>query len=138
MSQQVFEKRVSILCVEQESAEWIALQDYSWIADWHISLAQTQKNATDMLCAQKFDLILYDSSSWEAESFEFLRQLRTFDHINRYTPVIMCTSMRTRAFLRAAADAGIAEMLEKPVLFSQLLSVVKEHVLAKNTATELG
>ena len=112
-----------------------------------ISIASMEyQDGTESLAAVKThkpDFILTDYSMEPMDGITFVRTLRHMEdeHI-RKTPVIMITGHAKREAIETARDAGVNEILVKPVTEGGLQSRIREAVLRPrpwvNTPTYCG
>jgi two-component system, chemotaxis family, chemotaxis protein CheY len=81
-----------------------------------ITLTATVDEALDYLRNEPFDLVIADYRLAEESGAEFTRLVRgARDGIDRFTPVIACTADTTPKVVRELRDAGVDEILAKPV-----------------------
>lgn len=73
------------------------------------------------------DLILTDLAMAPMNGIEFTRYLRnSSESANRFVPIIMITAHTEKHLVEAARDAGISELLAKPVTVQGLVSRISE------------
>lgn len=87
--------------------------------------------ALDELRMSKVDVIIADCAMPTFNGIEFTRMVRTAkDSANPYVPIIMLTAYSERFRIEEARDAGITEMLRKPIsafdLYLRLIEVVEK------------
>lgn len=70
-----------------------------------------------MASAQKtpVDIIVTDWPDGDLALEDFVRGLRTCNHVGRDTPVVLLTAREGRADIDAARDAGVSAVVVKPV-----------------------
>jgi CheY-like chemotaxis protein len=75
------------------------------------------------------DLILTDLSMTPVDGLAFVREVRhSSDSPNPYIPIIMVTGHTERHRIEAARDAGVTEVLAKPIAASNLFQRIAEIV----------
>ena len=75
------------------------------------------------------DFVLTDLSMKPIDGIEFTKMVRTSkDSPNPYVPIIMVTGHTERARVEAARDAGVTEVLAKPITAQNLLLRIAEIV----------
>ena len=74
----------------------------------------------EIMRACKPDFILTDLSMKPVDGLEFTRQVRA-DKDNPYVPIIMVTGHTEKARIMAARDAGVTEILAKPITVQNLM-----------------
>jgi two-component system, chemotaxis family, chemotaxis protein CheY len=78
---------------------------------------------------RKPDFVLSDLSMKPVDGIDFTRMVRTEkDSPNPYIPIIMVTGHTERARIEAARDAGVTEIVAKPITAQNLLLRVAEIV----------
>jgi two-component system, chemotaxis family, chemotaxis protein CheY len=74
------------------------------------------EQAQGLLYGTGIDIVILDQFIAPADGLTFVRQLRQAeDNPNRLIPVIMMTAHATRETVTSARDAGVTEVLAKPV-----------------------
>ena len=86
--------------------------------------------ALDELRMSRIDIIILDCAMPTFDGIEFTRMVRTAkDSANPYVPIIMLTAYTERNRVEEARDAGVTEMLRKPIsafdLYLRLIEVVE-------------
>ena len=87
--------------------------------------------ALDELRMSKVDIIIVDCAMPTFNGIEFTRMVRTAsDSANPYVPIIMLTAYTERFRVEEARDAGVTELLRKPIsafdLYLRLIEVVEK------------
>jgi len=95
------------------------------------------------LSHRRFDAVIVDSTLTEMNSIELIGQIRFgFADERRMTPVLLTVSLPTIAIIREARDAGVDDILLKPLtiggLTSKLLKVTPPGRTFVETATYCG
>jgi YesN/AraC family two-component response regulator len=79
--------------------------------------------------AVKPDFVLTDFAMYPVNGVEFVRMVRSLHGPIAWVPVIMVTGHRERHYVETARDAGITELLCKPVsprdLYARIVEVVE-------------
>lgn len=86
--------------------------------------------ALDELRMSKIDIIILDCAMPTFDGIEFTRMVRTAnDSANPFVPIIMLTAYTERYRVEEARDAGVTEILRKPIsafdLYLRLIEVVE-------------
>lgn len=82
--------------------------------------------AFEVLSSVPIDLVLTDLSMPMIDGVEFTRMIRTgADSPNRFLPIVMITGHTERSRIMAARDAGVNEILVKPVTARALVERLK-------------
>lgn len=91
--------------------------------------AANGEDAFALLRDKRPDLILSDLSMKPMDGIDFARQVRLSKNSpNPYIPIIMVTGHTERHRIEAARDAGVTEVLAKPITASHLLHRIGEIV----------
>jgi CheY-like chemotaxis protein len=99
--------------------------------------------ALDVLREKKCDLVLSDLAMKPMDGLEFSRAVRIGkDSPNRFLPIIMITGHTDRHHIMAARDAGVTEIMAKPItpasLFSRVAEIVERPRAFVRTETYFG
>ena len=82
-----------------------------------------------VLRERKCDLILTDLAMKPMDGLEFTRMVRSSEHSpNPFVPIIMITGYTEKHRVEAARDAGVTELLAKPVTAGNLFARIAEIV----------
>jgi CheY-like chemotaxis protein len=86
--------------------------------------------ALDVLRERRCDLILSDLAMKPMDGLEFTREVRTSrQSANPFVPIIMITGHTERKHVQAARDAGVTELIAKPVtakgLFMRIAEIIE-------------
>jgi CheY-like chemotaxis protein len=85
--------------------------------------------AFKQLCEHKPDLVLTDLSMKPMDGIEFTKLVRgSQDAPNPYVPIVMVTGHTERRHVEAARDAGVTEIIAKPITVQGLFSRIAEIV----------
>jgi CheY-like chemotaxis protein len=92
--------------------------------------AENGEQAIPLLRDSRPDLILSDLSMEPQDGIAFVREVRSSHSTpNPFIPIIMVTGHTERRFIEAARDAGVTEVLAKPVtannLFQRIAAIVE-------------
>lgn len=94
-----------------------------------ISEAEDAAAALAAIHATRFDLILCDMNLAPADGIAFTRLLRLSETSpNPYLPLILIASLTDRQSVEAARDAGVTEILAKPIAAQGLAARITEIV----------
>ena len=85
--------------------------------------------ALPLLCAHSPDFVLTDLSMAPMDGIEFTRLVRASTEVpNPYVPIVMVTGHTEQRCIEMARDAGVTEILAKPITVQSLFSRVAEIV----------
>jgi CheY-like chemotaxis protein len=89
--------------------------------------ASDGSEALDELLATRPDFVLSDLNMEPLDGVEFTRKIRTApDSPCPYIPIIMVTGHTERKYIEAARDAGVTELLAKPITPRSLYARIAE------------
>ena len=92
-----------------------------------ISEAGNGQIAIDLLRERKSDLVLTDLAMKPMDGLEFTRYVRNNDQSpNPFVPIIMISGHTERYRVEAARDAGVTEILAKPITAHNLFARITE------------
>ncbi|HTO41217.1 MAG TPA: response regulator [Rhizomicrobium sp.] len=81
------------------------------------------------LCAESPDFVLTDLSMAPMDGIEFTRLVRASTEApNPYVPIVMVTGHTERRLIEMARDAGVTEIIAKPITVTSLFSRIAEIV----------
>ena len=86
--------------------------------------------ALNLLRGRKCDLILSDLAMKPMDGLEFTREIRTSrESANPFVPIIMITGHTELKHIHAARDAGVTELIAKPItakgLFARIAEIIE-------------
>ncbi|MBV9046016.1 MAG: response regulator [Alphaproteobacteria bacterium] len=91
--------------------------------------ATNGEDAFDLLRDKRPDLVLTDLSMKPMDGITFAKEVRTSrTSPNPYVPIIMVTGHTERLKVEAARDAGVTEVLAKPITAGSLFTRIAEIV----------
>lgn len=91
-----------------------------------IEEAQDGAEAIEVLDSYPADLAILDWKMDGVDGIECIRRIRMGDrNKNRFLPMIMVTGYTEPSLMREAQDAGVDELLSKPISAKSLLSRIK-------------
>ena len=94
-----------------------------------VFLAADGGEAFKQLCENKPDFVLTDLSMKPVDGIEFTKMVRASqDAPNPYVPIVMVTGHTERHRIETARDAGVTEIIAKPITPQGLYSRVAEIV----------
>jgi CheY-like chemotaxis protein len=95
----------------------------------HVFEAENGEQAFVLLREKLPDLVLSDLSMQPVDGIAFAREIRMAqDSTNPYIPIIMVTGHTERHRVEAARDAGVTEVLAKPITAANLFQRIGEIV----------
>ncbi len=94
-----------------------------------VFLATDGGEAFKQLCEHKPDFVLTDLSMKPVDGIEFTKMVRASQEApNPYVPIVMVTGHTERHRIEMARDAGVTEIIAKPITPQSLFSRVAEIV----------
>jgi CheY-like chemotaxis protein len=111
----------TVLVVEDEEELREMMRDALELNGYAVVTATDGREALDKLAGiERLCLVLLDLLMPRMNGWEFVEALRARSEIASVPVVVQSSAL-------ASAPAGVARVLQKPVMFDQLLSVVKEY-----------
>ena len=93
-----------------------------------LTYAMTAEKAARLMESREFDLVIADYRLDRISGAEFARLVRASRAGDKFVPIIACTADTTPRVIRELRDAGVDEILAKPVssfaVWSKLTAVV--------------
>lgn len=111
-------------CILLVDDEQMILDDFSQMfSDYfgRVLIANNGRNALEVAKTENVSIIISDISMPQMKGDEFLRNLRAS---GKETPVIFLTGFGSRDVVLSALRLGASDVLEKPILFDDLLASV--------------
>lgn len=112
---------VVILVVEDNPTNQIIAQSILGQIGVHVLLASNGKEALDIVCKSKVDLILMDCQMPEMDGFETTRRLRNDQYA---MPIVAMTANASAADEKSCLASGMNDFVSKPVTVESLMAVV--------------
>jgi CheY-like chemotaxis protein len=84
------------------------------------------RTALTAMQSLKPDIIVTDYSMHPVDGIEFVKAVRALNSPMAWTPVIMVTGHKERHYVEKARDAGVTELLSKPVTARDLFLRIRE------------
>lgn len=124
-----------ILYVEdyQDSCELVSMLLAVEKCDYNFSIANTAREALDLIGKQSFDLYILNYRLPEMSGVELCRRIR---QTNSVTPILFFTGMARPADRHVAMAAGADEYLVKPDNLDKITTTVKRLLLRSLSSTE--
>jgi two-component system chemotaxis response regulator CheY len=95
----------------------------------NIAEATNGRTAIDVLRERRSDLVLTDMAMQPMDGIEFTRHVRNDDRSpNPFVPIIMITGHTEKHRVEAARDAGVTELIAKPITANHLFARISEIV----------
>jgi two-component system chemotaxis response regulator CheY len=92
-----------------------------------IAEATNGRTAIDALRERRSDLVLSDMAMQPMDGIEFTRHVRNDDRSpNPFVPIIMITGHTEKHRVEAARDAGVTELIAKPITAHHLFARISE------------
>lgn len=118
--------QLSILVAEDHPTNQIVVKHHLERKGHLVTIAGNGREAVFECTQQRFDLILMDVQMPEMDGIEACRQIRAGNSPNRNIPVYAVTAGVEPLTRRACLDAGMTEVITKPLLFEQLGTILKK------------
>jgi len=91
--------------------------------------AVSAKAALDLLGSDRFDVVITDWLMEGMSGLEFVNTVRrSFPDPQRRTPLLMCTAYTDKKRIFEARDAGVNEILAKPITASRLYDALSNAI----------
>ena len=104
-------------------------------AGYDVAQADTGRAALDALAGENFDLVLMDMMMPEMDGVEATRQIRAGGHGNPAIPIIALTASAFEEDRLRCLEAGMNDLITKPVSRETLLSTVKKYLIVPAART---
>ncbi|EAR26878.1 putative control sensor/kinase protein (ArcB, TorS, ChiS, LuxQ, BvgS family) [Pseudoalteromonas tunicata D2] len=89
-----------------------------------VKLADTGKNAIELLQQHKFDVILLDMNLPDISGQTVLRELQTISHLNSSTPILAFTASLSKSETDEYESLGIKDVVAKPIKQEKLRQAI--------------
>ncbi|BDY03453.1 ATP-binding protein [Ferrimonas sp. YFM] len=129
--------RARLLLVEDNKTNQRVAQIILSKAGFHVEIANNGQEATEMVVASEYDLILMDCMMPVMDGFEASRQIRQLEERQqrRRTPIIALTASVLDDDVQACYDAGMDYYVPKPYDKQQLIGAITRLAPTLETAT---
>ncbi len=113
-----------ILCVDDEPLNLKMLEAVLALRGFEVLLAESGKEALELISKQKVELILLDVMMPKVSGYEICKQIRG-DERYRNIPVIMVTGLSSKEERIKSIEAGAEDFISKPFDHTELLTRIK-------------
>ncbi|MGD1926391.1 MAG: hypothetical protein ACFB03_19735 [Paracoccaceae bacterium] len=116
----------SILCVEPDPTDNIAIQDYAWILGWDLSLCWTTVECLELVKKRRFDLVICGADPLQKDGSDLISEIRSGEGKNPNVAILLLSNQRT--LLKRNSDKTDHESIyfcKRPLMLSDLLSVLR-------------
>ncbi|MEL7028948.1 MAG: response regulator [Pseudomonadota bacterium] len=97
------------------------------------------KQALELLSYDEFDVIMTDWLMDGMTGLEFVNTIRgSFEDPQRRTPILMCTAYTDKKRIFAARDAGVDEILAKPITPTRLYDALSHALFRSRTFIDVA
>lgn len=103
-----------------------------------VDVACDGRDAVAMHRSQPYDLILMDCQMPELDGCHATRRIRNGEHGRRHTPIIGCTAHLMRDERRGCLDAGMDDVLVKPLRLHTLRRLLGKWLPPRKAAVQAG
>ncbi|MCR4806048.1 MAG: response regulator [Lachnospiraceae bacterium] len=118
-----------ILAVDDNHSNLEIVRMFLNRVDIRPALCRGGREAVEMCCDHKYDLILLDHMMPEIDGIEALKMIRTDRHsINKKTPALVVTANAVPGSERMYMAAGFAGYLTKPINSQKLIDTVRSFI----------
>jgi two-component system response regulator CpxR len=125
------ESTVEILLIDDDIELSRLLQQQMTRYNIHLSICHVPSQALDLIYQRPFDVILLDIMLPDMSGFELCRRLRSLQHLNKKTPIIMLTARNEIVNMIAGLEAGADDYVSKPFepreLIARISAVRRRH-----------
>ncbi len=115
----------SILIVDDEVDACANLFDLLTDLGYRVDVAHDGPSALERVKAQTYDLALLDLKMPRMDGVELCKRIRT---ISAGTVAMIVTAFAGSQIIQDAHDAGVANIISKPVHFPQLIQLVEQSI----------
>lgn len=121
---------VSVLIVEDQPINQRVVEGYLEKMGCQVTIANNGQEALTITMEQRFDAILMDCQMPVMDGYEATRKIRQREQqlISRYTPIIALTAYAMEEDRQRALNAGMDEVLNKPIQRELLLKTLAKWV----------
>lgn len=119
---------LNVLVVEDNEINRLVITAYLHNDGHRVTQACDGREALERVAAERFDLILMDISMPLMDGTQVTRQIRAGGSINRDTPVIAVTAHAMEADIARFQQAGMADVLVKPLTRAALRAALAGHI----------
>ncbi len=123
----------NILLAEDYRPNQIVVRQHLQSAGYRLAMADNGKVALEMCRKQRYDLILMDVQMPVMDGLEATRRIRSGDGLCADVPILAITANVDEPTQKACREAGMNEILTKPILRASFLPKVS-HWLSQNPA----
>jgi CheY-like chemotaxis protein len=121
-------KSLSILVAEDHPTNQIVVRHHLEKRGHRVSVAADGQDAVQQCAAQRFDLIFMDVQMPVMDGIEACRLIRAGDSENRDAPIYAVTAGTEAMTRQACLEAGMTEVITKPLLFEQLGDILENRL----------
>jgi signal transduction histidine kinase/ActR/RegA family two-component response regulator len=118
---------LKVLLVEDNAANIIVAETHMTALGWACRVAESGREAIDLLAREPFDLVFMDLEMPELDGMETSRRLRGGEagEAGRKTPIVAMTAHALEHYRQKAFDSGMNGYLTKPVTRASILKAVQ-------------
>lgn len=121
---------VHVLVVEDQLINQRVVEGYLEKTGCKVTIANNGQEALTLTMEQRFDVILMDCQMPVMDGYEATRKIRQREqqHISGYTPIIALTAYAMEEDRLRALNAGMDEVLNKPIQREQLIKTLAKWI----------
>ncbi len=121
------ESPLRVLCVMRDPVDQLAMQDYSWILGWDLTICRDLEQCIDLTASRQVDLIVSDLYQGPPCGLEMVRSVRVENAANESVPALLLTDQKIpeKAIVKAD-EIGAAVLRRKPLLLSDLKMIATQ------------
>ena len=126
-------EKVHVLIVDDNDTNRRVLAGMCELFDCATFLAKDGVGAVEAFCTMPFDIILMDIEMPRMDGIEATRAIRSVSEHGRRIPIIAVTGSTNPSEVRRYRDAGMNDVVAKPIEASRLLEAISTAVGASLT-----
>ena len=117
------EVKVKILCIDDDADTCEMIRVLLEYSGYEVTTVRTAAEALRLAKSVRFDLYLLDNWLTDGTGIELCRQIRSFDSAS---PVLFVSGAAFESDIQKAMSAGAQGYMVKPIIISELESVVDD------------
>ncbi len=123
------ERSGSVLLVEDQLVNQEVARRFLERLGWKVTIAADGAAAVAAFCERPFDLVLMDVQMPVMDGLEATREIRRREVLGQHTPIVALTASAMTGELERCRQAGMDEMLTKPIDFARLRATLEAHAV---------
>ncbi len=123
----------SVLLVEDLAVNQEVARRFLERLGWDVTVAADGAAAVEAFGQRQFDLVLMDVQMPVMDGLTATREIRRLEPPGTHTPIVALTASAMSGELERCRDAGMDEMLTKPIEFARLRATLEAHAVLRPT-----